>query len=589
MNILTNKRVLTQPKSLYWLVAVMLLLVMVMTHTLLRNHYLQIQSSKQLERVDVYKSALYASLSRYDYLPQVLSKNNELFEKAHSNPDKASATLESVRSASRADSIFILKPDGTTIASSNWQEGDKSFVGQNYSFRPYFTEALQQGTGAFFGIGATTSIPGYFVSARYPETGEVVAVTAVKVNSSALDKNWKDGEEGVFVADKNGVIVLSSNKSWRYKTLKPLNEGQRAAIKVQKQFGDESLLPLARKISEGRETLVVTIQGTRYLETVADVGKMGWKIHYLEPYARVQGQLVSFWSKAIILGLVGLAVLLLFRMINARKALLHSQGESIELRKLNQSLEHEIIERKQIEAALRKAEIDLRRTSKLTAMGQLSASITHELGQPLSAMRTYIASMGQAENSPAQDKTLGKLTALVDRMISISQQLRYFARSGDKEVRQINLQETVQGALNITQPAIHAEGVELTLQQPDLPVNVIAGSVRIEQVLVNLIRNAIDAMRDNSEDTPKALLIALQQTEQHAILIVEDTGSGLSDETLTLLFEPFYSTKPSGVGMGLGLAISVNIIAELEGTIRAENRNEGGARFVVTLDRQKSA
>ena len=566
----------------------LLVFALVLGHLLVREHYLQLQSLKLNERVEVYRSALYASLSRHDYLPYVLSENDVLFDRAYHDPNSASGTLESIRSASQADVVFILRPDGQTIASSNWQDEANSFVGENYSFRPYFTQAMQSGSGAFFGIGATTSIPGYFVSSRYPKTGTVKAISVVKVNSSSLDKNWQAGEEALFVADKNGVIVLSSNANWRYTTLSPLSKSLRAAIKSQQQFGREVLPALARNVSKSHEPLV-TMQGTRYLETIADVGKMDWKIHYLAPYALVQSQLMSFWSKAIILALVSLALLLLTRMINARKALRDSLGESIKLRKLNQSLESEIIERKQVEAALRKAEVDLRRTSKLTAMGQLSASITHELGQPLSAMRTYIASMGQSTDADVQRKTLGKLTALVERMISITQQLRYFARSGDKEIRRINLRDTIEGALDITQPAIQDNGVALRLEQPSQPLHVMAGSVRLEQVLVNLIRNAIDAMRDNAADTPRQLTIVLAQTDQQAILTVEDTGSGLSEEAIKLLYEPFFSTKPSGIGMGLGLAISTNIIAELEGTIRAENRAEGGARFVVTLNRQKSA
>ena len=178
---------------------------------------------------------------------------------------------------------------------------------------------------------------------------------------------------------------------------------------------------------------------------------------------------------------------------------------------------------------------------------------------------------------------------MVDRMISITQQLRYFARSGDKEMRRINLLDTIQGALNITQPAIQAAGAELEVIQPDQPVYVIAGSVRMEQVLVNLIRNALDAMQDNASGVTKKLLISLTQDDDHAIFIVEDTGSGLSTEAMKMLYEPFYSTKPSGIGMGLGLAISTNIVAELEGSIKVENRDEGGARFVIKLNRQESA
>lgn len=575
-------------RTLQLLAALAVLLVLVLAHLFLRGYYLEQQSAKQNERVEVYRSSLFATLSRHDYLPGVLSKNDALFDKAFNQPAQASEILESVRSASEADFIYIMAADGTTIASSNWDRPE-SFVGENYGFRPYFSQAVAQGDGDFFGIGATTKIAGYFVSSRYPETGPVKAVTAVKVNSSTLDKNWKGSEAEVFVSDKNGIIILSSSPKWRYKSLRPITQQQREEISEQRQFGDETLAPLGLKES-GKGQLLVTIQNTQYLQTTADIGKMGWELHYLVPYSVVQSQLVSFWSKAIILALIAIAALLLIRMINAHNALRDSQGESSKLRELNRSLEHEIIERKQVESALRKAETDLRRTSKLTAMGQLSASITHELGQPLSAMRTYIASLGAHSSQETQDKTLGKLTSLVERMISITQQLRYFARSGDKEIRRVNLRDTIQGALNSTQPAIQAANVTLDIQQDEKPVNVLAGSVRMEQVLVNLIRNALDAMQENPPEIPRHLLIRLSTEQDKAVLTVEDSGPGISEEAQKMLYEPFYSTKPSGIGMGLGLAISTNIIAELEGSLSAENRAEGGARFVVTvplLEREK--
>lgn len=575
-------------RTLQLLAALAVLLILVLAHLFLRGYYLEQQSAKQNERVEVYRSSLFATLSRHDYLPGVLSKNDALFDKAFNQPAQASEILESVRSASEADFIYIMAADGTTIASSNWDRPE-SFVGENYGFRPYFSQAVAQGDGDFFGIGATTKIAGYFVSSRYPETGPVKAVTAVKVNSSTLDKNWKGSEAEVFVSDKNGIIILSSSPKWRYKSLRPITQQQREEISEQRQFGDETLAPLGLKES-GKGQLLVTIQNTQYLQTTADIGKMGWELHYLVPYSVVQSQLVSFWSKAIILALIAIAALLLIRMINAHNALRDSQGESSKLRELNRSLEHEIIERKQVESALRKAETDLRRTSKLTAMGQLSASITHELGQPLSAMRTYIASLGAHSSQETQDKTLGKLTSLVERMISITQQLRYFARSGDKEIRRVNLRDTIQGALNSTQPAIQAANVTLDIQQDEKPVNVLAGSVRMEQVLVNLIRNALDAMQENPPEKPRHLLIRLSTEQDKAVLTVEDSGPGISEEAQKMLYEPFYSTKPSGIGMGLGLAISTNIIAELEGSLSAENRAEGGARFVVTvplLEREK--
>ncbi|MGB1256814.1 MAG: sensor histidine kinase [Thiolinea sp.] len=577
-----------------------------MVNAQLAKQYLQQQVDRQTEQMATYHNTLSAVLERYEYLPAVLRQNDELFRLATQSPEQASDRLKSIRDASGADVVYILRPDGETIAASNRGE-TLSFMGKNYSFRPYYTKALQSdsGRGHFFGIGTTTNVPGHFVSTRYPLTGAINAVLVIKVNLTAIEASWPSGGERVFVSDRNGVIIMSSDDEWRYKTLQPLNDGQKALIDRQKQFANEPLDSLdIPDLVDGNHR--VRIANVDYVHTLDTSIPNDWKIHYLTPYTSVISRLYTFWSGALILLLAALALALLIRTLNIRNALRHSQGESSTLRMLNQSLEHEIIERKQVEVALRQTQADLRRSSKLAAMGQLSASITHELSQPLAAMRTYLASLSnqlRSENgqpisnaiatqplpettpdNPAH-RTLGKLTGLTERMITISQQLRYFARSSDNPTQLMDLKEALQGALNISQPAILQAGAELIINEPPTPVNVVAGRVRIEQVIVNLIKNALDAMAENTR--PSILSITLEVAEQHVVLIVADTGPGLPSKDRERLFEPFYSTKPSGVGMGLGLAISGNIVAELGGSLDAENGPQGGARFIITLSLHK--
>lgn len=548
-------------------------------------HYDQeIEQSQESSRF--YKASLLASMRRYDYLPTVLSSNSELFALAIKNPDLANQKLSTIQQRSEADAVYILNAEGVTIAASNAKTPD-SFMGNTYHYRPYFLNALTNGKGNFYGIGATTGIPGLFVSSRYPTelSKPAEAVVVVKINLQPLLENWLSGTDSVFVSNDNGVLVLSSNRNWLYKTLDDLSMAKLESIKAQQQFADE---PLSRlDINEQDPTTTVKLDNTRFIRTIVEVGSevgiKGWTLHHLTPYKIIIDRTFSDWIKIIALLLAAVALLLGVRFRNTRAELKTSRGESLQLRELNLSLKHEIIERKQIEAELTKAQIDLRRTSKLTAMGQLSASITHELGQPLSAMRNYIATLqlSTAKNGDIRsDKTLGKLLSLVERMSNVTHQLRYFARSGDKEIHRINLNNTITGALSVTQPAIQTANVRLTTHSPDQPVAVIAGEVRMEQVLINLIKNAIDAMQDSSE---KLLEVRIAHDDQKAVLSVSDTGYGLSENTLKELFEPFYSTKPSGVGMGLGLAISSNIITEVDGTLTAENLASGGARFTVTI------
>ncbi|MEB8431935.1 ATP-binding protein [Cocleimonas sp. KMM 6892] len=571
-------------------------------HYWLKNAYQDQLINNQQIGVDTYRNALEAALARFDYLPHVLSQNNDLFELAFNQPELANKSLLAFKESSKVDAIYIMQRDGETIASSNWDQKD-SFVGKNYGYRPYFKQALNQQKGQFFGVGATTNIPGYFVSAPYREKGNVKAVIVAKVLLSSIVDNWntrtQDGET-VFVADENNVIILTSKEDWLYNTLSPLNSEQNIAIKEQKQFGNNPL-PLLDIKSNPQKPHFIRIRQQQYIQSIASPNVMNWKIHYLIPSSQISEKLFAFWSRVIILLLLGLAAILIIRGINNRTALRRSQGESSALRKLNLTLEREIEERKQIEHKLRKAQVELRRTSKLAAMGQLSASITHEIGQPLAAMRTYIANLTMDQQQATESNfdpsrsisTLSKLDQLVNRLTTITQQLRYFARSGDKETLSVDLRKAINGAITTTQPSIEEAGIRLDVLKGKDPVMVQAGRVRLEQVIVNLLKNSMEAILEtsttaNAKNDQEWITLSLESTEKNAIIKIEDSGPGVSEEIRKELFEPFFTTKPSGVGMGLGLAISLNIIHELNGTLHVENRTTGGACFIITLPIQNS-
>ncbi len=570
-----------------------LLVLLVFVHQSLKQSYQRELSQNQQISVDKYRNALEAALARFDYLPFVLSQNHNLFELAFNQPEQANKALAAFKESSKVDAIYIMEEDGNTIAASNWNEPN-SFTGNNYGYRPYFKQALKQQKGQFFGVGATTNIPGYFVSAPYRSDNKVKAVIVAKVLLSSIVDGWNtQTQEGeiVFVADENRVIILTSQKKWLYHSLEKLNQAQDEAIKEQKQFGNNSLPLLDIEIKTANNHQV-DIQEHSYIRSVAATNVMNWKIHYLSPYSNISEKLYNFWSRVLLLLLLGLATVLIIRGVNNRAALHRSQGESSALRKLNVTLEHEIEERKQIEQKLRAAEVELRRTSKLEAMGQLSASITHEIGQPLAAMRTYIANMTMEQQQTTNNNvdnsssisTLGKLDQLVSRLTSITQQLRFFARSGDKEMFPLDLSKAVTGAVNTTQPSIEEAGIRFHVIQSKHPVIVRAGRVRLEQVIVNLLKNSMEAIQESATVVDdNCITLSLESHQNSAIVKIEDTGPGVTEEIRKKLFEPFYTTKPSGVGMGLGLAISLNIIHELQGTLHVENRPAGVTCFIITL------
>ncbi|MEM7194935.1 MAG: cache domain-containing protein [Pseudomonadota bacterium] len=368
--------------------------IIIGAHSFVQGYYLEDSKKSQHARLSVFKTSLVAELKRFDYLPEVIAQNPSITYSLEESPDQTSSMLLDLQQTAGVEAIYVLSRDGLTLASSNYQDSG-SFVGKNYGFRPYFREALSQGYGRFYGIGATTRRPGYFVAAPIPEKNSAKAVVAVKFELGSLENSWASEEEHVFVSDKNGVINLSSTEEWRYKTLYPLTPGQLDELREQKQFADEPL-PVLDHQSEDAGIGLVMINGEKFLESIVEIDVAGWRLHSLLPYQQVRQQLISFWTRVLAAGLILIAALLAVRIVRTRVALQQSLGESLKLRQLNQSLEQEIEERKRAESALLQAQKDLKLNSKLAAMGQLAASITHELNQPLAAMRTYTVSLKES-------------------------------------------------------------------------------------------------------------------------------------------------------------------------------------------------
>jgi len=352
----------------------------------------------------------------------------------------------------------------------------------------------------------------------------------------------------------------------------------------------------------------IDIDGIPFLYETLSIDSANWKIHYLLPKTNINQLTIITWAKigSIALGLI--AFLLLLRLMQSRWRLKISRQESEDLRKLNEQLTIEIAQRHETEKKLLVAQKDIKRTSKLAAMGQLSASIVHELGQPLSAMKNYIAS---AQLPPKEDETsagneksiLPKLDALVIRMSQISKQLKFFVRSNEKELQVFDIRESLDRALELLSSDLKIDGIRLIIDCEEKPFFIRAGKVRMEQVFINLINNARFALQesknkqinisidtsDNNSPEFNLLTNNLELEEpikQVLIAKIEDTGKGMSEDTLEALFDPFYTTKPSGVSLGLGLTISSNIIHEFNGTLTAKNNTDQGACFVITLPLQ---
>lgn len=528
-------------------------------------------------RMLLYQNTLTAALDRFQHLPHVLA-GDPLIRRALTgrDEDKLNQRLAGFASKANLDAIYLMDATGLTIASSNYQD-ELTFLGQNYSFRPYFQEAIAGRHGEFFAIGATTGRPGYFVAeAVYDEAGQPVGVIAIKLDLSDLVEAWAAGGEAVFVANADGIVVLSSNEQWRYQTLDHLSDTKLAAIAQDKQFGDEPLRALDWSIEAAD---LVRLNGHTFLHVEASVEKLGWRLHYLADEGRIRERVWFTLIGAAIAGSTLFALLFYRRSLRTQTALRTSQADRRQLRAANVKLANEIEERKAAERRLEAAQTELAQASKLAALGQLSASVTHELGQPLAAMRNYLTA-AELEHNPTMTELAANLGRIVKRMESITRQLRFFASPGDKNLEMFDLRDTVTSALSLVDHDLDASKIQLDLNLPGEQLLIRGNRFRIEQVLVNLLRNGMAAMQDCQV---KKLLIRLEASGMTAELSVVDTGHGLNGASIDDLGEPFHSTRPSGEGMGLGLAISTAIVREHGGELVAEDRDEGGAVFTIRV------
>lgn len=532
--------------------------------------------SKAEGRLSLYRSTVVAELERFSHLTHVLALDPFVIRTASGGATAPlDARLKGFADRSGLDAIYLMGLDGVTVSASNaGQTG--SFLGQNYAFRPYFQTALSGGQGRFYGIGATTGLPGYFIAEPVrTEAGEIAGVVAIKLDLTKLEAQWQVSGEQVLLANDDGVVVLASNPAWRYHVLNVLTEAQLARIRQSRQFTGQPLDPLAWSRHDGPRA---EIEGTQRLYLTTSDLPHDWTLHYFASDDRVVARSALVTGGAAMLGAF---MLILFQIQRTRRmgaALRRSEEEEAQLRLANERLAIEIEERRTAERRLKRTQGELQRASRLAALGQLAASVTHELGQPIAAMRNHLAA---AELSPSGAPRLtGKIGALVDRMEGITRQLKFFARTEQEEFDNVDLGRAMQASLELVAPNVEDAGVTVSFEQPAMPVIVRGNRLRLEQVMTNLLRNAVDAVEESA--APR-IDIDIGHGADEAWFEIRDNGHGLGDATLADLQEPFVTTRESGRGMGLGLAISAGIVQDHDGRISAQSHDDQGTVFRVAI------
>ena len=563
-------------------------------------------------RLDLYATSLEREIGKYAYFPATLGLERDVLDLL-AQPDNTrlagtlNSYLERLNERAGTLAIYILDRRGQVLASSNWRRGD-SFVGEDLSFREYFRDAMENGSGRLFGIGTTRSEPGYYLSSALADQDKVLGVAVVKVSLEQLEKSWTTVEAPVLVADENGVAILSSVQDWKFTTLRPLDESTRNLFDRTQQYNRRALQPLGvtelslldfgarvvRLNHEQQETVTAYPVAGKFLWQSLPMPGTPWTLtvfSHIDPVDSMSRIRAAVAGTTTVLLYILAAMFLQRRRhlrdrLAAREALQKAYDElerkveerTADLSAANRQLQDEVAER-----TLRAAQDELIQAGKLAVIGQLSAGIVHELNQPLAALRTLSGNatrfLERGDEATAR-ANLERIGQLVDRMGQITGQLKAFARKSTGKAQPVDLRTVVSNAVALLDQRLRAAGAAVITLLPELPAMALCDPNRIEQVVVNLIDNAIDAV-DGQEQ--RKIEIGMETNEAVIDLHVRDHGPGLSDEVRQRLFEPFFTTKDAGHGLGLGLAISAGIVSDFGGTLMGANHPDGGAIFTLEL------
>ncbi|UST94359.1 ATP-binding protein [Pseudomonas siliginis] len=542
---------------------------------------LEEDAARANQQLGLYANSLHTLIDRYRALPAVLALDPQLRSALAGPVDAAqqaalNVKLEKINGAAQSSTLELLDRTGLAVAASNWRL-PSSYVGHNYGFRPYFSQTRTQGTGRFYAVGVTSGIPGYFLSsAVLGDNDEFLGAMVVKLEFPELEREWSQGSDTLLVSDARGIIFIANQPGWRYRALRPLSADDLAEIKTTRQYDKQSLLPLThlrlRRFDDNSDLRRVEgPQGTAdYLWESLPLTTEGWTLHLLR---RPQVAFEDLRNAALAAAGVWLALVFLLLFLNQRWRL-------AKVRQRNREELERLVEERTRD--LRTAQEGLVQSAKLAALGQMSAALAHEINQPLTAQRMQLATLRLLlEHGRVDDayKALKPVDDMLTRMAALTGHLKTFARKSPSGLRErLDLATVVDQSLQLLDARLRDEQVSLVLHLTR-PAWVRGDAIRLEQVLINLLRNALDAMQGKA---CKRLEIRLEADEQLWRLSVSDNGGGIAEEHLGQVFDPFFTTKPVGDGLGLGLAVSFAIVHESGGRLSVEN-GDHGAVFSLTL------
>jgi two-component system C4-dicarboxylate transport sensor histidine kinase DctB len=588
------------------LVAIALLLSMVVwaTHRAALSRSIDQLEEHSVSRLDLIATTIEATLERFRYLPEVIARSREIeaiysYGRSADTIDTANILLARIANASKADALFVIDRNGTTLAASNYRE-EVSFVGENYAFRMYFQDAMRHKTGRMYAVGATSGEPGYFLSTAIIIGGETVGVAVVKIDLKPLEANWADAREDVGIRDDDGIIFLAADPRWRYRSATGLTPVGLAQIHAGKRYTgvalkSEPLFGIGTPFGQGRNvrsSVISSVDGApeRGLLMERRFTENDWTLIYLASLAEAERQASLVGLAAGLASLLFVAVGQIWRQRRKARRL---ERESLvrlerrvanrtrELTEANDRLTMEMAERRRTERELETTRNDLLQAGKLATIGQAFASMAHEVNQPLAALRAYLASSQLLSERGDREELAANIVLMrgvVDRLANLTGRLKSLARRTHGDRSPVDLRGSIDRIADLLTFRLDSLGIELDTRDRAKAL-VLADPGRLDQIALNLLTNAIDAV---AEAPVRRIRIRTAHTDGWGTLTVEDSGSGLPPEVESRLFEPFVTTKEDG-GLGLGLATVKTIVTDYDGSISYSTSILGGACFTIRL------
>mgnify|MGYP003577204289 CR=1 FL=1 len=504
-------------------------------------------------------ASLQSELEKFSLVPLVLARDPQVRDLLIGSSAEATSLnrrLEELAGQTDAAAIYLMNRDGLALAASNWRL-KTSFVGSNYSFRRYFSDALSNGSATQFALGTVSGKPGLYIAQRAMSAGRPIGVVAVKVEFDELEANWRAATQGVYVTDKDGVVLLASDPAWRFRSTDPKRAEGRDRALDRRQFGIEALRPLdVGAGGAGGRPVAAPL-----LDTEQPVALGGWTLHLLvDPAPRIVAAVANarlyLLSALLIIGILLAAAFFMRRRRELRAEAVLGERTRMLREQLNQA-------------------------NRLATLGQVSAGVGHEINQPVAATRLF-AESGERLLNDGRIQEAGvnfrRIVEMSDRIGRITTELRRFARRDASEPQAFPLAEAIDGALLLLRDRVDRLGVAiLGPSEDDARVLVRAEPVRLEQVLVNLMQNALDATGKGGR-----IELSLEIEDDYCCLSVTDDGPGFHPDVQERMFQPFATTKPDG--LGLGLVISRDIMRGLGGDLTV-GAGVGRAAFVMRIPR----